>query len=154
MGEITIRVFEARDLSRILKIEGSSFGRDAWPAELFREYASVCPKLFLVAAASGRIAAYSIACIRREAAELASIAVLPEYRGHGLATRLLKATFRRARRQGATSIWLMVRSDNETAVDLYRKLGFVHTSSVRRYYEDGSLGWRMRVTLSTPVQAD
>jgi [ribosomal protein S18]-alanine N-acetyltransferase len=145
--EIKIRLFEARDLPRILRIEDSSFGSDAWPAELFQEYARTSPALFLVAIMRRRIAGYSIACIRRQAAELASIAVLPEYRGGGAATRLLKAMLRKVRRHGATVMWLTVRPDNKTAISLYRNFGFVRTSSVRGYYEDGSAGWRMRVML-------
>jgi [ribosomal protein S18]-alanine N-acetyltransferase len=146
--EIKIRLFEARDLPRILRIEDSSFGKDAWPAELFQEYARTSPKLFLVATMGRRrIAGYSIAGIRGHAAELASIAVLPKYRGRGVATRLLKTTRRNVRRRGATAMWLMVRPDNKTAVSLYRTLGFVRTSSVRGYYEDGCAGWRMRVML-------
>lgn len=147
MDRGTIRLFEARDLPRILRIENSSFGKDAWPAELFQEYALASPKLFLVAAVGRRLAGYSIACIQRRTAELASIAVLPEYRGRGMATQLLKTTLRKVRRLGATNMWLMVRPDNETAIRLYRTLGFVRTASVRGYYEDGSSGSRMRVRL-------
>lgn len=147
MEEIKIRLFDARDLSRILRIEANSFGADAWPAELFEEYARACPKLFLVATVGRRIAAYSIACIRRQAAELASIGVLPEYRGRGIATKLLQATVRKVRRQGAATMWLMVRWDNKPAIDLYRKFGFVRTASVHGYYEDGSSASRMHVML-------
>ena len=147
MNQGTIRPFEARDLPRILRIENSSFGKEAWPAELFQEYALESPKLFLVATAGRRLAGYSIACVRRQTAELASIAVLPEYRGRGVATKLLRTTLRKVRRQGATAMWLMVRSDNEPAIRLYRTFGFVRTATVRGYYEDGSSGWRMRVML-------
>jgi ribosomal-protein-alanine N-acetyltransferase len=145
--EIKIRLFETRDLPRILRIEDRSFGQDAWPAELFQEYARTSPKLFLVAIVGRRIAGYSIACLRAQTAELASIAVLPDDRGRGVATRILKAIRRKVRRRGATAMWLMVRPDNKTAIALYRNLGFVRTSSVRGYYEDGSAGWRMRVML-------
>jgi ribosomal-protein-alanine acetyltransferase len=149
VGEIKIRLFEARDLPRILRIENSAFGTDAWPAELFQEYASISPKLFLVAVMGRSIAGYSIACVQRHAAELASIAVLPAYRGRGVATSLLKATLRKVRRQGAAAMWLMVRPDNRTGIGLYRKFGFVRTSSVREYYEDGSTGCRMRLELKS-----
>jgi [ribosomal protein S18]-alanine N-acetyltransferase len=144
---IRIRRFKASDLPSILKIEKTSFGPDAWPPKLFREYARACPKLFLVAAAGRRIVGYSIACIARQAAELASIAVLPEFRGRGVATRLLKALMNKIRREGIASMWLMVRSDNKTAAALYRKLGFVRTSRVPGYYEDGSPGTRMRAAV-------
>jgi [ribosomal protein S18]-alanine N-acetyltransferase len=144
---IIIRRFKASDLPSILRIEKISFGPEAWPPKLFREYARECPKLFLVAAAGRKIAGFSIACIARQAAELASIAVLPEFRGRGVATSLLKAAINKVRREGIAAMWLMVRSDNKTAASLYRKLGFVRTSRISGYYEDGSPGTRMRAVL-------
>lgn len=147
MESIRIRRFKPSDLPSILKIEKISFGPDAWPPKLFREYAEAWPKLFLVAAAGRRIVGYSITCIVRQAAELASIAVLPEFRGRGVATSLLKAAINKVRREGIAAMWLMVRPDNKTAASLYKKLGFVRTSRVSRYYEDGSPGTRMRAVL-------
>ena len=147
MGEVKTRIFESRDLPRILRIEDAAFGADAWPAELFEEYARTSPKLFLVAMLGRKLVGYSIGCLRRQTAELASIGVLPDYRGRGVATKLLKVTLRKVRREGAKSMWLMVRRDNEKAIRLYRSLGFEHEATVRRYYEDGSSGSRMRVVL-------
>jgi ribosomal-protein-alanine N-acetyltransferase len=147
LPRVKIRAFEPRDLRRILKIENGSFGRDAWPGELFREYAREYPELFLIALVGRSIAGYSIACLARGMAEIASIAVLPRYRERGAATTLLQATLRKVRRAGAQSIWLMVRSDNRAAIALYRKFGFVRTSTVSKYYEDGSAGRLMKLAL-------
>ena len=144
---IEIRIFQSRDLRSILRIENESFGENAWPRELFVEYARESPDLFLVAAAGNRIAGYSTARFARGVVELASIAVLPRYRERGAATLLLKATIQKARRRKAQAIWLMVRPDNEAAVAFYRKSGFVRVSTVSKYYEDGSPGWRMKLSL-------
>jgi ribosomal-protein-alanine N-acetyltransferase len=140
-------VFEKRDLHGILRIECESFDRDAWSREVFLEYGRATPDLFLVARADGRIAGYSIACMTRHGGEIASLAVRPTYREKGIATALLRATFRKLRRNGAKAVWLMVRRQNEPAIRLYRKLGFVHTGTIANYYDDQSPGWRMRMGL-------
>jgi ribosomal-protein-alanine acetyltransferase len=146
-----MRLFQSRDLRGILSVESESFGCDAWPAEVFREYAELWPKLFLVATVDDRIAGYSIASLARGNAELASIAVASKHRGQGVGSALLKATIRKVRRAGAGAIWLMVRPANRSAVSLYEHRGFVRTSTVARYYEDGSAGWRMKLVLKAPV---
>jgi ribosomal-protein-alanine N-acetyltransferase len=144
---ITVWSFENNDLPSILRIEQESFDRDAWSQEVFLEYACAASDLFLVARVGGRIAGYSIACLARHGAEIASLAVRPRYRQEGVATVLLKTTIRRVRRSGAQAVWLMVRRQNDEAIRLYRKLGFVHTGTVPNYYDDDVSGWRMRISL-------
>jgi len=144
-----VRSFESGDLPSVLRIERESFDRDAWPREVFLEYARAQPDLFLVARAAGnKIAGYSIARLTRHGAEIASLAVRPPYRGIGVATALLRAIIRKLRRAGAKTVWLMVRRTNEPAIRLYRKFGFVRTATVPNHYSDGSSGWRMRMDLS------
>ena len=111
------------------------------------EYARAVPDLFLVARVVGRVAGCSIAYLARHGTEIASLAVRPRYRQEGVATALLKTTIRKVRRSGAQAVWLMVRRENEEAIRLYRKLGFVRTGTVPDYYEDGAPGWRMRIAL-------
>jgi ribosomal-protein-alanine N-acetyltransferase len=139
-----------------MRIERASFDRDAWPRELFAAYAAATPRFFLVAEIDGHIAGYSIATFTRQGAEIDSLAVLPRYRNLGVATALLKWTIRKVRRRGVPAIALMVRRNNESAIRLYRKLGFVRAATVANYYpggaaSDGALqdttGWRMRKTL-------
>ncbi len=148
MKTATLRPFRADDLPRILAIEKESFGRDAWPADLFREYAAEDRCWFLVAQFGASVAGYGIACPRRESIEIDSIAVARRCRGKGIATLLMKAAIRRARRCGAPAVTLMVRRDNREAIGLYRNLGFVRSATVRGYYEDGASGWRMRLLLA------
>ena len=145
---VTVRSFQKTDLPSILRIERESFDRDAWSRDVFLEYACAAPDLFLVATVVGSIAGYSIGCLVRQGAEIASLAVLPLYRQEGVATVLLKTTIRKVRRAGAQAVWLMVRRQNEEAIRLYRKLGFAHTGTVPNYYDDNSSGWRMRISLS------
>lgn len=64
---------------------------------------------------------------------LDSLAVLPEYRGHGIATMLLEATAEKARRTGIGPVGLLVDKGNPKAERLYNKVGF-------RYVDDSDWG--------------
>jgi RimJ/RimL family protein N-acetyltransferase len=58
--------------------------------------------------------------------------VLPSHRGQGLGKRLLQACIDKAWRKGLTRIELEARSDNEAAIRLYERLGFVHEARMRK----------------------
>lgn len=58
--------------------------------------------------------------------------VLPEYRGRGVGCQLLEASIAKAWKKGITRIELEVRADNERAIRLYEKFGFVHEARKRQ----------------------
>lgn len=60
------------------------------------------------------------------------IGVLPEYRGQGIGRRLLRAVAAKARAKGITRIELEARDDNERAVRVYERAGFVREGIKRR----------------------
>ena len=78
----------------MLEIEQGSFGDDAWDEKLFLAFYRKCPDLFLVATVRRHIAGYSITCAGRRDAELASIAVDPRDRRHGVGETMLNYTLR------------------------------------------------------------
>jgi ribosomal-protein-alanine N-acetyltransferase len=63
-----------------------------------------------------------------------NVAVRPEFRGRGLAVRLLEAVLTQGRRGGARIAFLEVRAGNAAAEGLYRRCGFQVTGRRRRYY--------------------
>ena len=142
-ASITIRPFQRRDLKRIVEIEHDSFGKDAWPANAFIEYWRESPELFFVAWVARRIAGYSIAAVTWRGAEIESIAVDPRYRTRGVAQNLLDAT---VARMHASTLRLMVSTQNDAALRFYRRYGFVRTRRVKDYYGRGRDGWRMRLS--------
>lgn len=58
------------------------------------------------------------------------MAVMRDYRRRGVGTRLLTATLEKARSKGITRVELEVRSDNQAALALYRKFGFLAEGTV------------------------
>jgi len=58
--------------------------------------------------------------------------LLPPYRGRGIGRKLLEACIARSWEIGLTRIELEVRADNEHALRLYQRLGFVEEGRKRR----------------------
>lgn len=61
-----------------------------------------------------------------EALEIAKLAVAPEFRGQGLARRLVSRCIAHAREQGARRITLLSNSQLQAAIRLYESVGFKH----------------------------
>jgi ribosomal-protein-alanine N-acetyltransferase len=143
---LEVRPFARRDLRRIVEIERASFGKDAWPSELFLEYWRAAPKLFLIAKDDRKVAGYSITRTDWRGAELESIAIDPHFRGRGIAQALLQATIARL---DSSALRLMVSTANEPALRFYRQFGFIRTRKVANYYGAGRDAWRMRLKLAS-----
>ena len=90
-----------------------------------------------MAKAGGRIAGYAVACAGQRDAEIASIAVHPDYRRRGVAYALMRHTLGALRKGGIRRVELMVRTGNTAGARLYRSLGFRRVRTIARYYEDG-----------------
>ena len=90
-----------------------------------------------LAASDGRPEGFVMARIAADEAEILTIMVLPPYRRHGLARRLLDAAISNAKMQGAGRMYLEVASSNQSAMQLYTKVGFVQVGCRKRYYADG-----------------
>jgi len=58
-----------------------------------------------------------------------NVAVLPDYRGHGIGRQLMQACLERARDEGSEWVALQVRADNAPARHLYLSLGFQQTGA-------------------------
>ncbi len=62
--------------------------------------------------------------------------VLPEYRGRGIGTALLKAATDGAEKSGMSFISLEVRASNLSAVGIYEKAGFKKVGVRRKFYSE------------------
>lgn len=91
---------------------------------------------------------YTLLLTRRNSQvwRLYSIATAPEARGTGLGRALLEAAINMAREHGARALSLEVKVNNKGAIALYEKLDFAVTDLLPGYYDDGTDGYRMRLT--------
>lgn len=74
---------------------------------------------------------FSVGADQGGEARILSIAVAPEMRGRGIATRLLNHALDRFRSRGVERVRLEVRPWNRSAVHIYTRLGFKETGTAR-----------------------
>lgn len=130
------RIDEAVTLERI---EAVCFQTDRLSRRMLNHHLrSPCADV-LVAELAGRPAGYAMVFHRANSAvaRLYSIAVLPEFRGRGVADALMEAAERASRKRGASALRLEVRTDNPAAAALYIKRGYVEFGYHDDYYADG-----------------
>lgn len=70
-------------------------------------------------------------------ARVLSLAVSPDHRRRGVATRLMRGAFDVLRERGFDSLGLEVRISNDPAQSLYDGLGFERVGVDEGYYDDG-----------------
>jgi ribosomal-protein-alanine N-acetyltransferase len=139
---LTVRTAQVDDLDAIVAIERASFS-DAWSEESFRSLLGRSEVCFVVATGASdsrdsheEVLGYVIATFAADQGEIANLAVRPELRRAGHASRLLDFVHREAVRRGAVSIWLEVRESNQPARALYRAHDYREMGRRARYYED------------------
>ena len=122
-----IRRFRVEDLEEIMVIESLAFPKSPYPQEVFIYYALDINSNFLVYEMNGKVVGY---IIFQNDGHVISIAVHPEWRRKGIGTELMKKVFEKT---GGRSR-IEVRVSNTTAIEFYKKLGFVFKKRRRRYY--------------------
>ncbi len=136
---VTVRAAQSDDLDAIVEIERISFS-DAWSDASFRSLLGRA-EVSLVVATSAReraeeVVGYVVATFAADQGEIANLAVRPDLRRAGHASRLLDFVHREGVRRGAASMWLEVRESNQAALALYSAHGYREMGRRARYYED------------------
>ena len=137
------------DLNGVMEIENACFGVDAFSRRQMLYLMTYAKGAFLVARHDGLLAGY-IALItsqRHNTGRVYSVAVSPQYRGAGIGSALLDKAIKFARIMELKAIFLEVRMDNDSAISLYEKKGFVKRSVKLNYYEDGADAYSMVLAL-------
>lgn len=139
---VLIQPMVAADTWRCAELERLLFdGDDPWNAEAFLE-ALAAGHHYLSAREGASLIGYAgLARVGAEA-EIHTLAVDPMHHRRGIGRALLLSALDHA--VGAT-VYLEVRTDNESAIALYRSEGFVVVGTRRRYYQpSGADAFTMR----------
>lgn len=80
------------------------------------------------------------------------LAVSSAYRGHGVATALVKRAIDAMALRNADEIVLETEESNVPAMRLYERLGFLRSKKLHRYYLNGSSAYRLVLQLK-PLEA-
>ena len=146
---IELRRLKLRDLGAIERIERRSYptpwSRSMFAGELTKS-SSVCLGAHDTDTDADRLVGYLIISRYVDAWHVMNVAVAPEYRGRGIATRMLERLFELTAGDGGRGYTLEVRVSNRSAIRLYEKLGFKARGVRRGYYtdnrEDALIMWK------------
>ena len=129
------RLASKEDLDGVLAIEEASFNnpttREWYEGELKRP--EVC-FIYVLRTEGHPVAGFCAFWLVAEQAHINNLAVLPELRGRGLGTELLRAITDEARGLGASLLTLEVRESNVPARRLYERAGFYQDGVRKNYY--------------------
>lgn len=155
---LLVRRMELEDLEQVQAIDRSSFSLP-WPSSAYRYELKENPLSLLWVAelhqpdGRGLIVGMIVVWLILDEAHIATIAVHPEYRGLGIARRLLVSALRDSIQKGARLATLEVRTSNLAAQKLYRHFRFEVLGSRPRYYRDNNED-ALIMTLSGLGEAD
>lgn len=82
------------------------------------------PAAYGTVLADDQVVSVGVAVAEDDQAGIFSVATIEENRGRGFARAVMDGLTRWAADQGARTLWLQVRTDNERAIRFYEKLGF------------------------------
>jgi ribosomal protein S18 acetylase RimI-like enzyme len=136
----------SEDLDQLEILEEACFKIDRLSRRSIRRFIISEQSIFLVARSADGLAGYLLIIFHRgtRLARLYSIAVAPDWRGHGIAKALLNAGEAAALERGAIHLRLEVAQSNTPAITLYQSLGFREFGLLRDYYEDHTAALRMQ----------
>ena len=132
MHDVTVRLLEMPDLAQLETLEQRQ--ERPWSRRQLEEVLQESCVGVLGMELAGELVAYAVVARLPFDAELQAMLVAPEWRRHGLGASLLKAVINQAQRWGSERLLLEVRAGNATALQLYRRAGFVEEGRRRGYY--------------------
>ena len=143
---MTIRPLHEGDLDAVIEVESASFV-EPWSRSLFAEEIAQPTRRYLVALDGEAACGYGGIMLVGEDAHVVTLAVAPEYREQGVASRLLMGLIDVARAGDARHLTLEVRESNQAALELYRKFGFEPAGTRKGYYatEDAVVMWAVDI---------
>jgi ribosomal-protein-alanine N-acetyltransferase len=142
-----LRKLELHDLNAIERIERESYPTP-WSRSMFAGELAKPSSLSIGAfdPDAGGLVAYLVVSRYVDAWHIMNVAVQPEYRRQGVASRLLDELFELTSGDPRRGYTLEVRVSNATAIALYERFGFEPSGVRRGYYtdnrEDALIMWK------------
>jgi ribosomal-protein-alanine N-acetyltransferase len=158
VGSYVIRNCEEKDLPFVININILTLP-EHYSDYFFSSILAELPEAFIVAEIKNQIVGYIMCKIEFgfsnfrklgfvKKGHVVSVAVLEEHQGKGVGTALMFEGINGIIIRKSDEIYLEVRVSNESAVQLYKKLGFIIKSRLKSYYRDGEDAFLMAKDLS------
>jgi [ribosomal protein S18]-alanine N-acetyltransferase len=123
-----------RDAARLAQLHGASFHR-GWGETEFETMLTERNTLVHRLRQGRRIIGFAVSRMAADEAEILSIAIDADHRGHGLSRDLLLTHLGHLAGRGIRTIFLEVEENNQPARKLYERAGFATVGRRERYYK-------------------
>lgn len=151
---LQFRPMSVNDISQVAALEQEAFAElpiDAWSEQLFYDEFTQPGGTWWIAHDREKIIAFAGARLAGERLELHDVCVAKDYRGQGIARKLLERLAYDGQMLNASKMTLEVYTKNTEALHLYEKLGFEQVRTRVDYYGKGIDAFVMDAPL--PLQA-
>ncbi len=119
----------------ICEVENKSFAI-AWSKKSFEAELKNENAVYRIAVSDGAVVGYGGFWRVLDEGDITNIAVLPEFRRCGVASRIMESLIKYCRQNGISKLTLEVRKSNTAAKQLYSKYGFKEIGFRKSYYAD------------------
>ncbi len=152
-GKVTIRPVTAHDLQNLIDLERECFTTEAYTKGQICDLLEYPNAIAFLAKIEADIAGFVISLVEdfegSKLGHIVTIDVAVKHRRKGVGLRLLKAAEDALSQSEARTVYLEVREDNTSALQLYRKQGYVKTEILENYYSSGIRALRMMKQLKS-----
>ncbi len=133
---VVIEQASLHDLGALRRLEQICFPKDAWPLLDLVSVLTFRGVIRLKAVVGSQMVGFIAGDVKRTegVAWVATVGVLPEYRGRGIGALLMQACEAQV---PVSKIRLCVRPSNDVAIRLYERLGYTTVGEWTKYYQDG-----------------
>lgn len=132
--EVMIRRMCEQDIAAVHEIECSIFSTP-WSEKSFIDSIAKVNNIYLVAEIQNNIVAYCGCWGVAGEGQITNVAVREDYRRNGIAEKMISELIVQGRKQGVSAFTLEVRVNNQAAIFLYHRLGFIDSGIRKNFYE-------------------
>jgi [ribosomal protein S18]-alanine N-acetyltransferase len=136
--EIKLETASPKLLDKLFEIEQQCFDQEAFTKRQIAYLLTDYNTIGLIAKADIEIAGFVIAQVEMEEdvtfGHIITLNIAKEFRGKGIAQKLLREVETILKEKGICECRLEVREDNHAAIKLYQALGYQKISKLERYY--------------------
>lgn len=132
---VTVSIMNENDIDDVLEISNLSFS-SPWSRTSYEQELSNSLAKYFVAKIDNKIVGFVGTWIIVDESHITNIAVHPDYRKLGIASKLIEAMLAYCNENKCTAYTLEVRAGNKAAISLYEKYGFKVDGIRKEYYQD------------------
>lgn len=125
------------NINEVWEIEKKCFN-DPWSKNMFTAELGNSASVFIVARdeETGKAIGYGGVWTVMDVADITNIAVDEEYRRQGVGGEILRLLIKICKERQVETVNLEVRTDNQKAINLYKKTGFEECGLRKKYYHN------------------